>query len=113
MLDPQTRTARVRCEVENSEFKLKTDMFSSVELPTNFDKQAIAIPTSALQQIDGKAVVFLRRAQTQFEKQEVETGTSMNGQAEILRGLNAGDPVVTQGSFHLKSILAGGELGEE
>jgi cobalt-zinc-cadmium efflux system membrane fusion protein len=113
MLDPQTRTARVRCELANPDSKLKTDMFASIELPTNFDKQTIAVPTSAMQQVDGKAVVFLRRAQTQFEKREVETGISMNGQTEILRGLNPGDAVVTQGAFHLKSILAGGELGEE
>jgi cobalt-zinc-cadmium efflux system membrane fusion protein len=113
VLDPQTRTARVRCELANPKFKLKTDIFASIELPRNFDKQAISIHTSALQWIDGKTVVFLRRAQTQFEKREMESGVSMNGQTEILHGLNAGAPVVTQGSFHLKSILAGGELGEE
>lgn len=113
VLDPQTRTARVRCELTNTEFKLKTDMFASIELPTSFDKQAISVSTSALQQVDGQSVVFIQRAQTQFEKRDVETGVAMNGQTEILHGLNSGDPVVTQGSFHLKSISAGGELGEE
>ena len=113
MLDPQTRTARVRCELANPEFKLKTEMFASIELPTNFDKQAITVPPSALQQVDGKTVVFLRRTSTQFEKREVETGVTSNGQVEILHGIESGAPVVTQGAFHLKSILAGGELGEE
>lgn len=113
VLDPQTRTARVRCEVANGDLKLKTDMFASIELPTKFDKQAITVPTSALQEVEGKSVVFVRRSQTQFEKREVEKGAIVNGQAEIVRGLKAGEPVITQGSFHLKSILAGGELGEE
>jgi cobalt-zinc-cadmium efflux system membrane fusion protein len=88
-------------------------MFASIELPTKFDKQALTVPTSALQEVEGKSVVFIRRSQTQFEKRDVEKGATVNGQTEITRGLKVGEPVVTQGSFHLKSILAGGELGEE
>jgi len=82
-------------------------------LPTDVDKEAIAIPSGAIQQVDGKNVVFLRRGQAQFEKREIETGTTIDGQIEIVHGLAPGDAVVTQGAFHLKSILVGGELGEE
>jgi len=113
VLDPQTRTARVRCEVANSDLRLKTDMFANIELPTKFSKQAIAVPASALQEVEGKNVVFIRRSQTQFEKREVEKGVTVNNQTEIVSGLKPGEPVVTQGAFHLKSILAGGELGED
>ena len=112
-LDPQTRTARVRCEVSNLDLRLKTDMFANIELPTKFSKQAIAIPSAALQVVEGKNVVFIRHSQTQFEKREVEKGVTVKQQTEILRGLKQGEPVVTQGAFHLKSILAGGELGED
>jgi cobalt-zinc-cadmium efflux system membrane fusion protein len=113
VLDPQTRTARVRCEVANDDLKLKTDMFASVELPTKFDKQAVTVPTGALQEVEGKSVVFIQRSQTQFEKRDVEKGSTVNGQTEITRGLKAGESIVARGSFHLKSILAGGELGDE
>lgn len=113
VLDPQTRTARVRCEVANSDLRLKKDMFANIELPTKFSKQAIAVPASALQDVEGKNVVFIRRSQTQFEKREVEKGVTVNNQTEIVSGLKPGEPVVTQGAFHLKSILAGGELGED
>jgi cobalt-zinc-cadmium efflux system membrane fusion protein len=112
-LDPQTRTTRVRCEVSNHDLRLKTDMFANIELPTKFSKQAIAVPSAALQVVEGKNVVFVRHSQTQFEKREVEKGVTVNQQTEILRGLKQGEPVVTQGAFHLKSILAGGELGED
>ena len=112
-LDPQTRTARVRCEVSNLDLRLKTDMFANIELPTKFSKQAIAIPSAALQVVEGKNVVFIRHSQAQFEKREVEKGVTVKQQTEILRGLRQGEPVVTQGAFHLKSILAGGELGED
>jgi cobalt-zinc-cadmium efflux system membrane fusion protein len=113
VLDRQTRTAPVRCEVANHDMRLKTDMFAKVELPTRLSKQAIAVPSSALQQVEGKNVVFIRRSTTQFEKREVEKGVTVNGQTEIISGLQVGDAVVTQGAFHLKSILAGGELGED
>jgi cobalt-zinc-cadmium efflux system membrane fusion protein len=113
VLDPQTRTARVRCEVANHDLRLKTDMFANIELPTKFSKQALALPASALQEVNGKNVVFIRRSATQFEKREVERGVTVNNQTEIVSGLKPGDPVVTQGAFHLKSILAGGELAEE
>jgi cobalt-zinc-cadmium efflux system membrane fusion protein len=88
-------------------------MFANIELPTKFSKQAIAVPSASLQVVEGKNVVFIRHSQTQFEKREVERGVTVNQQTEILRGLKQGEPVVTQGAFHLKSILAGGELGED
>lgn len=113
VLDLQTRTARVRCEVDNHDMRLKTGMFANVELPTTFSKQALVVPSSALQQVEGKNVVFVRHSSTQFEKREVEKGVTVSGQTEIVSGLKAGEPVVTQGAFHLKSILAGGELGAE
>ena len=113
VLDPQTRTARVRCEVANPQMQLKTDMFANVELPTKLTKQALAVPAAALQQVEGKNVVFVRRSENTFEKREVEKGVTVKDQVEIVSGLKHGESVVTQGAFHLKSILAGGELGEE
>ncbi len=112
VIDPQTRTARVRCDVANPELRLKTDMFANVELPTDFRKEAIAVPSSALQEVDGKNVVFIRRGPTQFEKREVEKGTTVRDLTEIVSGLSVGDPVVTEGAFHLKSILATGSMGD-
>lgn len=113
VLDPQTRTAKVRCEVANKDMRLKTDMFANIELPTKFSKQALAVPSTALQDVEGKNVVFVQRGPTKFESRQVEKGVTINGQTEIVSGLSAGEQVVTQGAFHLKSILAGGELGEE
>ncbi len=113
VLDPQTRTARVRCELANPELQLKTDMFANVQLPTKFARKALAVPTSALQQVDGKDIVFVRKSATTFEARVVRKGITVNGLLEIADGLQPGESVVTQGAFHLKSILASGELGEE
>lgn len=113
LLDPQTRTAKVRCEVPNPGTRLKLDMFAGVQVPTTFSRRAIAVAVSAIQQVEDKAVVFIRKETTKFEVRPVQTGKTINDLVEITSGLQAGEPVVTQGGFHLKSILAGKELGEE
>ncbi|MEK7407703.1 MAG: efflux RND transporter periplasmic adaptor subunit [Acidobacteriota bacterium] len=113
LLDPQTRTAKVRCEVTNRDLRLKLDMFATVRLPTSFRRQALAVPAGAIQQHEGKQIVFVRRTPTGFEARPVSTGKLVNGRLEITAGLRAGEPIVVAGAFHLKSILAGKELGEE
>lgn len=113
VLDPQTRTAKIRCDVPNSKGLLKLDMFATVQLPTTFRRQALAVPAGAIQQLDSKPVVFVRRGAAQFEVREITAGKTVNGQVEILSGLREGEPVATVGAFHLKSIIAGKELGEE
>ncbi len=113
ILDPQTRTAKVRCEVANPGIRLKLDMFATVELPTHFSRRTLAVPASALQQLDQDSVVFVRKSDTTFETRPVKTGKTIHELVEILSGLRAGEPVVTQGSFHLKSIAMSGQIGEE
>ncbi len=113
VLDPQTRTARVRCELMNADLRLKLDMFASIRVPTTFSREAIAVPVSALQQVEGASVVFIARDATHFEVRPITSGNTVNGQLEVTAGLNEGEKVVVQGAFHLKSILAGKELGEE
>ena len=112
-LDPQTRTAKVRCEVANDRVRLKLDMFATVQLPTTFRRQAIAVPIGAVQQLETKSVVFVQRGTAQFEAREIKPGKNVNGQLEVLEGLREGEPVVIVGAFHLKSIIAGKALGEE
>lgn len=113
LLDPQTRTARVRCDLPNPDGKLKLDMFATVRLPTTFRTEALVVPAEAIQQIEGKNVVFIRTGETTFERKPVEIGRTIQGVTELLAGLREGEAVVTKGAFHLKSIVLGGEIGEE
>ncbi len=112
-LDPQTRTVKVRCEVANPAALLKLDMFAAVQLPTTFDREVIAMPADAIQQLDGGDFVFVRAAPTRFEARQVQPGRRVGTLREIVSGLREGEPVVTQGSFRLKSVLVGKGLGEE
>lgn len=113
VLDPQTRTARVRCEIGNPAMRLKVDMFATVHVPTKFNRTAITIPEAAIQQVEQTTVVFVRRADTRFEARRIQAGNTVGGTVEVVSGLREGEPVVVEGAFHLKSIIAGKELGEE
>src|SRR5262245_11050154 len=113
ILDPQTRTVKVRCEVGNPLRKLKLDMFATVKLPTKLNREALAVPSEAVQQIEGKNVVFVQKGSTTFERRNVTVGESVQGMTEIMSGLSKGESVVTRGAFHLKSIVLGKQLGEE
>lgn len=113
ILDEDTRTARVRCEVANPNARLKLQMFATIQLPTTFTKEALAIPAEAIQQVGGNNVVFIRTGETAFEQKAVTVGRTVSGVTEILSGLQAGDGVVTKGAFHLKSMVLGSEIGED
>lgn len=113
ILDPKTRTARIRCDVVNPDASLKLDMFATVLLPTTFSREALVIPAESIQQIEGVTVVFVQTGATTYERKTVQIGRIIQGTAEVLRGLDGGESVVTKGAFHLKSILLGEEIGEE
>lgn len=112
-LDPQTRTAKVRCEVPNGDMRLKLDMYANVNLPTTFSRKTVAVPAGAIQEVGDKTVVFIRKTPTQFEPRWVTAGHRVLDLVEVTHGLAEGEPVVTAGAFHLKSILVGKDLGEE
>jgi cobalt-zinc-cadmium efflux system membrane fusion protein len=113
ILDPQTRTVKVRCEVPNPGTKLKLDMFASVSLPTTFVKRALAVPAAALQQVENDDVVFVQRDSTHFEKRIVQLGKTAGDWVEITSGLKKDDKVVSRGAFFVKSALLKNQLGGE
>ena len=112
-LDPETRTAKVRVEVENRGQQLKLEMFGTVRLPTQDPRIVPAIPETALQQVDGKNAVFVQTKAQEFQRREVELGHKADGWVEVTHGLKPGEQVVTQGSFYLKSTLLKETLQED
>jgi cobalt-zinc-cadmium efflux system membrane fusion protein len=113
VIEPKTRTAKVRCVVENNNGRLKLEMFATIEIPMARTSSVLAVPDSAIQQIDGKSVVFIRSAETEFQRRDVQTGIVSSGYTEIRSGLKALDPVVCKGSFVVKTAFLRSLIGEE
>ena len=113
VLDEKTRTVKARVEVRNKGGKLKPEMFCTVKIQTEFGKETIKIPASALLGETEKHFVFIALNDTTFEKRDVRTGVETWEFAEILDGLLVGEKIVAKGGFFLKSELAKDTFGEE
>ncbi len=71
------------------------------------------IPRSAVTDIAGKSVVFVRQADGDFDMHEVVLGNAALGRVEIVSGLREGEQIVRDGVFSLKSAVLKGSLQEE
>jgi len=88
------------------------DMFATIIIPTPQGRTAVMVPSTAIQQIDDQAVVFVAVAATEFQRRNVSVGSREGDWVEIVTGLKAKETVVTTGSFDLKSLLLRGQIGE-
>ncbi|AGY60024.1 RND family efflux transporter MFP subunit [Gloeobacter kilaueensis JS1] len=102
--DPQARTASVRVAIANPHGTLKPGMLVLAQaISGGSARPVLAVPTAAIQQIDGKDVVFVRTAPHRYRQQPVVLGERNAQLTQIVSGLTAGTEVVSDGSFVLKS----------
>jgi cobalt-zinc-cadmium efflux system membrane fusion protein len=113
LIDPQTRTAAVRCQVPNPNARLKLDMFATIQFPTVTQRATLSVPADAVQTIENKTAVFAQTSPTHFDVRPVETGVTSGGRTEILRGLKKDEKIVSRGAFAVKSVLLAKDLGEK
>jgi cobalt-zinc-cadmium efflux system membrane fusion protein len=117
VVDPQTRSVRVRATVENRSEKLRPGLFVKAQVevprPQSETHPIVAVPQAALQTLEGRATVFVLTEPGLFVRRLVETGHTFEGFTEVLSGVKPGDVVVTEGSFVLKSEFAKASLTEE
>ena len=114
VVDQSTRTVKARIEVANPGRKLKPEMFASVELALPTDATAVlAVPEDAMQDLDGKKVVFVAENEAEFAARQVQAGRVADGMIEIVSGLKEGERYAVKGSFILKSEIKKGELVDE
>lgn len=114
LVDEATRTVKARIEVANPGRKLKPEMFATVELALAADAPPVlAVPEDALQDLDGKKVVFVAESDTEFAARQVQPGRTASGMVEVVSGLKEGERYAVKGAFILKSELKKGEVVDE
>ena len=108
MLNAATRTASVRTEVSNRSGQLKPEMFvegvvQQKASTTNTAKKAdLTVPKSAVLWTGKRSVVYVKVPDSEipsFQFREIELGTSVGNSYQVSKGLDAGEEVVTYGSF--------------
>ncbi|MCS6291238.1 MAG: efflux RND transporter periplasmic adaptor subunit [Nitrospira sp.] len=110
VLDPATRTMRLRLELPNPERKLKPAMYATVRVYSEPEANALLIPVSAVQRDRDRQFVFVEREPALFEARDVKLGSSNGREIKVEDGLLEGESIVTNGAFVLKSELLGEQM---
>jgi cobalt-zinc-cadmium efflux system membrane fusion protein len=100
VVDPESRTVKVRTEVPNLDGRLKPEMFANVEIITDVNSQGVSVPQSAVLDDSGKKVVFVAEGNG-YKARQVQLGIQNGDRVEIIDGLKSGDRVVTKGNYLL------------
>ena len=109
-VDTKTRTLPVRVLVPNPGGRLRPDMFARVSLGVGGASRALAVPASAIGEDGDERFVFVRAEDGGYEKRPVRVGKEMGTSIEVLSGVRAGEPIVVEGVFVLKSEGVKAEL---
>src|SRR5665647_124074 len=104
VLDPNTRIARVRIEINDPGGKLKPEMFATGIVQANLKeyKDKLVIPRTAVLWTGKRSVVYVKQAKTTepiFKIREIELGPMLGSSYVVMNGLKDGEEIVTQGAF--------------
>ena len=110
VLDPATRTMRLRLELPNPERKLKPAMYATVRVYSEPEPNVLLIPQAAVQRDRDRQFVFVQREPAVFEARDVKLGHSNGHDIKVQDGLLEGESIVTNGAFVLKSELLGEQI---
>ncbi|MBF0296351.1 MAG: efflux RND transporter periplasmic adaptor subunit [Magnetococcales bacterium] len=100
VLNPETRTVKVRIELPNPKGELRPALYATVELAARSGGgERIAVPDSALLDSGSRQAVLVERGEGLYEPRVVRAGGKGNGFVEILEGLREGEKVVVRANF--------------
>ena len=112
-VDEKTRTVEAHAEIPNPG-DIKPGMFARGRIQTGTGNLQISVPANAVQDLDGKKVVFLPGAKAHtFVVREVEADAAESGRIVIKSGVKPGERIVTKGAFMVKAQSMKSELAEE
>jgi len=108
-VSPETRTVPIRTQVDNPGRDLKPQMLATMRIRGEA-RQQLVVPQEAVIREGDRDHVYLRAADNVFRYVPVELGPEQNGLRPVIKGLQAGDPVVVEGAFHLHNERKRAEL---
>jgi membrane fusion protein, copper/silver efflux system len=97
-LDEAKRTAKVRINIANPDFKLRPGMYVDAELAMDMG-EALTIPVSAVMPTGTRNVVFVDKGEGKLEPRIVELGSKYGDSYEVKSGLKGDERVVASANF--------------
>ena len=102
VLDPTTRSVRIRAVLDNAEGFLKPEMYVNAYLRINLGL-VLTVPTEAVFKTGEASIVFVEKPDGTFEPREITLGSESEGYYEGKSGVSEGEMVVTRGNFLIDS----------
>ena len=112
-INKETRTGRLRIELNNPDLLLIHDMYVDAEIDIGSPAPVLTIPESAVMDTGRRQAVFVDKGEGRFEPREVKLGHRGDGYVEVREGVREGEPVVVSANFlidaesNLKAALKG------
>jgi membrane fusion protein, heavy metal efflux system len=102
VVDPATRTIKVRARVDNQAHKLKPEMFARLQLDVGDTRQFLTVPREAVLEVDGKQFVYVVESDRHYRKREVKIAAISPDLTRVVEGLKQGERIVTKGAVLIK-----------
>ena len=102
-LDPKTRTLKVRLRFDNPGEQLKPNMYANVKIFGGAKENTIVIPLEGLIRSGREERVIIALGEGMFEARQVLAGIESGNYVEIIKGVKAGESIVTSGQFLIDS----------
>ncbi|MEZ4290875.1 MAG: efflux RND transporter periplasmic adaptor subunit [Myxococcota bacterium] len=96
-VDPETRTLRIKAEIDNGDALLRPGLFARVSLGVNRRENVLMVPEEAVVQRSGGASVYRLTDDDRVERVAVEVGSQLQDRVEIRGDVHAGDRIVRRG----------------
>ena len=103
VLDENTRTVQVRCDLPNPDGRLLPGMYATINVDSAPNDQAIVIPLTAVFTEGDSDYVFIALEDHHYKQRPVEIGLRLKDKAVVTEGLQPGEQLVTEGALMLRT----------
>jgi cobalt-zinc-cadmium efflux system membrane fusion protein len=110
-MEEDTRTVRLRASLPNTEGLLRPGMFCKARIAKGASEEVLAVLREAVLSDEGNDFVFKHMRDNFYVRCPVKKGREFASTVEISDGLQAGETVVTEGAFLLKSDVLREKMG--
>jgi len=108
VVDPASRTIKLRAWVNNQDHRLKPEMFARLHLQVGDATRILVVPKESVLESDGKQFVYVVDEANRYTKREVKVSNFTPDQMRVLEGLTPGQRIVTKGAVLIKGQEAKG-----
>ena len=102
VVDPTSRTIKLRASVNNADHRLKPEMFARLQIQVGNDTPLLLIPREAVLEVNGKQFVYVVKGPDRYAKQAVKVSAISSDRVRVLEGLKLGQRIVIKGAVLIK-----------